>query len=77
MDIFNLLSYKLENFLNIRPYPKEPGTVFYEEDEPCLLSVAARKKSNGAPLFATRWELFLLYLEEPASGHSQAEKTCR
>ncbi len=33
MDIFNLLSYKLENFLNIRPYPTKLGAVFYEEDE--------------------------------------------
>lgn len=54
MDLFNLLSYKLENFLNIRPCPTEFGTVFYREDEPSLLSVAARKRS-GATLYVSRW----------------------
>ncbi|RNF86222.1 hypothetical protein [Montanilutibacter psychrotolerans] len=55
MSIFNLLSYKLENFLNIRPFPKELGTVFYEEDEPSLLSVVARKH-DGATVYLSRWQ---------------------
>ncbi|UVM61377.1 hypothetical protein [Pseudomonas sp. B21-010] len=54
MDIFDLLSYKLENFLNVRPYPKALGAVFYEEDEPALLSVVARKH-NGSPFSVSRW----------------------
>ncbi|MDR7110138.1 hypothetical protein [Pseudomonas frederiksbergensis] len=59
MDIFNLLSYKLESFLNIRPYPKELGVVFYQEDEPSLLSVAARKH-NGSTFYVSRWhDLFV------------------
>nr|WP_288912894.1 hypothetical protein [uncultured Pseudomonas sp.] len=54
MDIFDLLSYKLENFLNVRPYPKALGAVFYKEDEPSLLNVVA-KKHNGAPFSVSRW----------------------
>ncbi|MCI0997991.1 hypothetical protein HWD95_29240, partial [Pseudomonas corrugata] len=54
MDIFNLLSYKLENFLNARPYPKALGAIFYEEDEPSLLRVVARR-SNGSAFSVSRW----------------------
>jgi len=54
MDIFNLLSYKLENFLNARPYPKALGAIFYEEDEPSLLRVVARKR-NGSAFSVSRW----------------------
>ena len=55
MDVLELLSYKLENFLNVRPYPKALGAVFYEEDEPALLYVVARKH-NGAPFSVSRWQ---------------------
>ncbi|TNF79854.1 hypothetical protein FGE05_23955 [Pseudomonas sp. ICMP22404] len=54
MDLFNLLSYKLENFLNARPYPKALGAIFYEEDEPLLLRVVARR-SNGSAFSVSRW----------------------
>jgi len=66
MDLFNLLSYKLENFLNIRPCPTEFGDVFYQEDEPSLLSVAARKL-NGTTLYVSRWhDLFSISTFEKA-----------
>ncbi|QXI28451.1 hypothetical protein [Pseudomonas vanderleydeniana] len=55
MDVFDLLSCKLEHFLNARPLPREPGAVFYLEEEPALLSVVARKR-NGKPLCASRWQ---------------------
>lgn len=54
MDIFDLLSYKLENFLNVRPYPNALGAVFYKEYEPSLLTVVARKH-DGAPFSVSRW----------------------
>ncbi|BBP60530.1 hypothetical protein [Pseudomonas sp. St316] len=54
MDIFDLLSYKLENFLNARPCPKALEAVFYKEEEPSLLSVVARKH-NGTPFSVSRW----------------------
>lgn len=54
MDIFNLISYKLESFLNIRPAHQALGVIFYQEDEPLLLSAAA-KKSNGTTLYVSRW----------------------
>jgi hypothetical protein len=53
MNLFNLLSYKLENFINIRPAPCATGSVFYQENETSLLSVAARKR-NGAICYASR-----------------------
>jgi len=66
MDLFNLLSYKLENFLNIRPCPKELGVVFYEEDEPALLRVVTRKH-NGLPFSVSRWhDLFSIGAFEKA-----------
>lgn len=66
MDIFDLLSYKLENFLNVRPYPKALGAVFYEEDEPALLTAVARKR-NGAPFSVSRWhDLFSVSAFEKA-----------
>ena len=55
MDIFDLLSYKLEHFLNVRPYPQALGAVFYEADEPSRLIVVARKH-NGAPFSVSRWQ---------------------
>lgn len=55
MDIFNLFSYKLENFLNIRSHPKELGSIFYEEEEISLFSVVARK-SNGSTFSVSRWQ---------------------
>ena len=55
MDIFKLFSYKLENFLNIRPHPKELGPVFYAQEEISLLSVAARK-SDGSTFSVSRWQ---------------------
>jgi len=55
MDIFKLFSYKLENFLNIRPHPKELGSVFYAQEEISLLSVAARK-SDGSTFSVSRWQ---------------------
>lgn len=55
MDVLELLSYKLENFLNVRPYPKALGAVFFEEDEPSLLTVVARKH-NGTPFSVSRWQ---------------------
>lgn len=54
MDVFDLLSYKLEHFLGIRPRSMAPGAVFYEEDEPSLLSLVARKR-DGATLCVSRW----------------------
>lgn len=55
MDIFELFSYKLENFLNIRLQPKELGSIFYEQEEASLFSVAARK-SNGSTFSVSRWQ---------------------
>jgi hypothetical protein len=77
MDIFNLLSYKLENFLNIRPYPKELGAVFYQEDEPSLLSVAARKH-NGSTFYVSRWhDLFSISaFEKSMSKNGFTEPDC-
>ncbi|MGN8346729.1 hypothetical protein ACLEJQ_24305 [Pseudomonas sp. SMV71] len=54
MDLSEHLSYKLENFLNVRSYPKALGAIFYEEDEPLLLRVVARKH-NGCPFSVSRW----------------------
>lgn len=54
MDLSEHLSYKLENFLNARPYPKTLGAVFYEEEEPSLLRVVARRH-NGSPFSVSRW----------------------
>lgn len=54
MDVFDLLSNKLENFLNIRPCAKAQGPVFHEQDEIGLLLLAARK-SDGSRVFVSRW----------------------
>lgn len=54
MDLFEHLSYKFENFLNARPSPKALGAIFYEENEPSLLRVVARKH-NGSPFSVSRW----------------------
>lgn len=77
MDIFNLLSYKLENFLNIRPCPTKSGAVFYEEDEPSLLSVVARKR-NGSTVYVSRWhDLFSISaFEKSMSKNGFAESDC-
>ncbi|WP_260963337.1 hypothetical protein [Pseudomonas citri] len=70
MDIFDLLSYKLEHFLNARPYPKALGAVFYKEDEPSLLRVVA-KKHNGSPFSVSRWhDLFSVGTFEKAMAKS-------
>ncbi|MBC3349819.1 hypothetical protein HU811_24480 [Pseudomonas sp. SWRI196] len=77
MDIFNLLSCKLEHFLNARPYPKTLGAVFYEEDEPSLLRVVARKH-NGSPFSVSRWhDLFSVSaLEKSMSKNGFTEPDC-
>jgi hypothetical protein len=54
MDLSEHLACKLESFLNARPYPKALGAIFYQEDEPSLLRVVARKH-NGAPFSVSRW----------------------
>lgn len=76
MNLFNLLSYKLENFINIRPAPCATGPVFYQEDETSLLSVAARKR-NGAICYASRWhDLFSVGAFEKAmskQGYTEAD----
>lgn len=55
MDVFELLSYKLAHFLNVRPRPRTLGAVFYEEDEPALHSAAIRMR-DGTALFVSRWQ---------------------
>ena len=55
MDVFELFSCKLENFLNIRLQPKELGSIFYEQEEISLFSVVARK-SNGSTFSVSRWQ---------------------
>lgn len=77
MDIFSLLSYKLENFLNIRPLPRTLGAVFYEEDEPSLLCVVARKH-NGSAFSVSRWhDLFSLRtFEKSMSKNGFTEADC-
>lgn len=54
MDLFELLSYKLEHFLNIRARPRQLGAVFHAEGEPGLRCVVARKR-NGAIFSVSRW----------------------
>ncbi|WP_210643652.1 hypothetical protein [Pseudomonas sp. Tri1] len=77
MDIFNLLSYKLEHFLNARPYPKELDVVFYKEDEPSLLRVVARKH-NGSAFSVSRWQdLFSMRtFEKSMSKNGFTEADC-
>lgn len=76
MDVFGLLAYKLENVLDIRPCPREFGPLFYKEDEPSLLCVAARKR-DGSAVLASRWhDLFSIAAFEKAmakTGFTEAD----
>ncbi|MBC8951170.1 MULTISPECIES: hypothetical protein [Xenorhabdus] len=54
MNIYNIFSYKLENFLNVRSCKKAFDGIFYIEDEKDLFLIAA-KKSNGNAVTFTRW----------------------
>ncbi|MEX0448042.1 hypothetical protein [Xenorhabdus sp. SGI246] len=54
MNIYDIFSYKLENFLNVRAYKKVFDDIFYIEEEKDLFLIAA-KKSNGTAVTFTRW----------------------
>ncbi|MDC9594719.1 hypothetical protein [Xenorhabdus sp. IM139775] len=54
INICDIFSYKLENFLNVRACKKEFDDIFYIEDEKDLFLIAARK-SNGNAVTFTRW----------------------
>ncbi|MDE9556143.1 hypothetical protein KKJ06_12035 [Xenorhabdus bovienii] len=49
MNIYNIFSYKLENFLNVRSCKKAFDGIFYIEDEKDLFLIAA-KKVTAMPL---------------------------
>jgi hypothetical protein len=49
MNIFKLFSYKLENFLNIRPYPKELGAVFFTKKTSLHCSLSPPENTTVRP----------------------------
>ncbi|WP_445373794.1 hypothetical protein ACSLVK_14940 [Photorhabdus tasmaniensis] len=54
INIYDIFSYKLENFLNVRSCKKEFDNLFYIEEEKDLFLIGA-KKSNGYAVTFTRW----------------------
>lgn len=54
MNIYDLFSFKLDSFLNIRIKNKSFKNLYYIEDERYLYELAAQKSSRGY-VYLTRW----------------------